>query len=517
MNLSVIRKFTTYLGYEETTGIMYRIPIEDAKNSMLGLENDEHVDDMVALGMIYGEVEIFLVHDFHNRFLENQVKSPIAGFRVNEGSDINLTFRELHVGGDVVLDGSEGEEFHDSEYHFHDNDDEVIYEKFTDQHVDEICEVHPGEALKSRMWACARSPCIRKFEAEKESLKAFDEMAYKWLVENTSPQHWSRSQFRTSPKCDILLNNICESFNLVILDARDRPILVMLEKIRICLTMRLQTKRDWMRRQDVDIRPKVQKQLERLKNDAAGCIATFSDLCTTIYPGCDADEIKFLGKQRDDRRMTQNCGEFNVTKFFTSINCGYLHVVQIVQHRHKWDSTLSESSNENVTDDGDFGNDDPMYQQNAIIDEVLEVEVQEANLLNRIDLEPEIIDVVKVQPRGYAPSRHSTSSVATRLQNLDLSSRIPQSRYAVQTENQDNSSEEDHGRLPRSSTYSTMTDTPVIDSVGDLAVLTTDYQIDKQSISSEFLAEYERSRFCNLVAIEDVECLLGAYPLGWTD
>ncbi|KAL3500584.1 hypothetical protein ACH5RR_039677 [Cinchona calisaya] len=28
--------------------------------------------------------------------------------------------------------------------------------------------------------------------------------------------------------------------------------------------------------------------------------------------------------------------------------------------------------------------------------------------------------------------------------------------------------------------------------------------------------EDERSRFCNLVDTEDVECLLGTYPLGWT-
>ncbi|KAL3509420.1 hypothetical protein ACH5RR_028821 [Cinchona calisaya] len=79
-----------------------------------------------------------------------------------------------------------------------------------------------------------------------------------------------------------------------------------------------------------------------------------------------------------------------------------------------------------------------------------------------------------VQPRGYAPSWHSTSSVTTRLQNLDLSSRIPQSKYTVQTKNQDNSLENEHGGLPRSPTYSTMTDTPVVDSDSDLAVLTTD-------------------------------------------
>ncbi|KAL3533193.1 hypothetical protein ACH5RR_006714 [Cinchona calisaya] len=94
-----------------------------------------------------------LVHDFHNRFLENQIESPTAGLSVNEDSDINFTFRELHVGGDVILDGSEDEEFHDSEYDFHDdNYDDVIYEKFTDVDMDEKGEIvlNYGACLKTQ-------------------------------------------------------------------------------------------------------------------------------------------------------------------------------------------------------------------------------------------------------------------------------------------------------------------------------------------------------------------------------
>ncbi|KAL3502254.1 hypothetical protein ACH5RR_036703 [Cinchona calisaya] len=80
-------------------------------------------------------------------------------------------------------------------------------------------KLHPGETLKDRMWSCARSTYMNRFENEMEALKAIDDMAYKWLVENTSPVHWSRSHFRTTPKCDVPLNNLCESFNSIILDA----------------------------------------------------------------------------------------------------------------------------------------------------------------------------------------------------------------------------------------------------------------------------------------------------------
>ncbi|KAL3513622.1 hypothetical protein ACH5RR_026339 [Cinchona calisaya] len=39
--------------------------------------------------------------------------------------------------------------------------------------------------------------------------------------------------------------------------------------------MRLETKREWMSKQDVDICPKVLKTLEKLKNDSTACIARF--------------------------------------------------------------------------------------------------------------------------------------------------------------------------------------------------------------------------------------------------
>ena len=121
-------------------------------------------------------------------------------------------------------------------------------------------KVHPGETLKCMFWACARFSYVNKFEAEIDVLRQYDEKAHNWLVDNTSPYHWSRSHFITTAKCDILLNNLCESFNSVILDAREKPILGMLENIRIYLMERLRTKKEWMRKINDIICPKVQKK-----------------------------------------------------------------------------------------------------------------------------------------------------------------------------------------------------------------------------------------------------------------
>ncbi|KAL3504701.1 hypothetical protein ACH5RR_034542 [Cinchona calisaya] len=102
-------------------------------------------------------------------------------------------------------------------------------------------KLHPGDSLKARVWACARS------------------------------------HFRTMPKCDILLNNLRESFNSMILEAQEKPILDMLENIRMYLMERLRTKGEWIRKRKEKLCPKIQKKLEKAKEDAAFNIAIFSN------------------------------------------------------------------------------------------------------------------------------------------------------------------------------------------------------------------------------------------------
>jgi hypothetical protein len=61
----------------------------------------------------------------------------------------------------------------------------------------------------------------------------------------------------------MLLNNLCECINKYILDARDKPILTLLEMIRTKLIQRLQVKRDVMIKYKGSICPKNQKKKYR--------------------------------------------------------------------------------------------------------------------------------------------------------------------------------------------------------------------------------------------------------------
>ncbi|RYR51302.1 hypothetical protein Ahy_A06g026324 [Arachis hypogaea] len=54
-----------------------------------------------------------------------------------------------------------------------------------------------------------------------------------------SARFWSRSRFTFHLKCDTLVNNMSESFNVVIVEEREKPIVTMLEDIRASLA------RDW--------------------------------------------------------------------------------------------------------------------------------------------------------------------------------------------------------------------------------------------------------------------------------
>ncbi|KAG8370535.1 hypothetical protein BUALT_Bualt14G0127100 [Buddleja alternifolia] len=157
---------------------------------------------------------------------------------------------------------------------------------------------HSGLALKDRVWNLARASTINQFNFQMDSLKDLDEGAHQWLSE-VLPTHWSRSHFRTSPKCDILLNNLCESFNSGILEGRNKPFLNMVEALRVYLMKRLQSKRDCMAKWTGDICLKILKRMEKLKDATRGHIST--------YAGAGKFEVRDMYGQYKVDLMQQSC------------------------------------------------------------------------------------------------------------------------------------------------------------------------------------------------------------------
>nr|GFC88241.1 hypothetical protein CTI12_AA105810 [Tanacetum cinerariifolium] len=71
-----------------------------------------------------------------------------------------------------------------------------------------------------------------------EEIKALDENAYTWLV-NHDPNTWCRAYFEVDRSCTAFEDGISESFNSKILSARGKPIIKMLEDIRVYIMQRV--------------------------------------------------------------------------------------------------------------------------------------------------------------------------------------------------------------------------------------------------------------------------------------
>ena len=93
---------------------------------------------------------------------------------------------------------------------------------------------HKGLKLKDALWRCAGATIIMEFERRMQEMKDLDVKAWEYLVD-INPAQWSKSHFSSRDLCDCLANNLSESFNVMILEARDKPILAMLEWIRVRL------------------------------------------------------------------------------------------------------------------------------------------------------------------------------------------------------------------------------------------------------------------------------------------
>ncbi|KAL8469788.1 hypothetical protein ACS0TY_032591 [Phlomoides rotata] len=120
-----------------------------------------------------------------------------------------------------------------------------------------------GQAFKQIMWRATNSTTEGEFLVRMEEMKVLNEQAWEWF-QNKPPNQWSKAYFSEKAKCDILLNNVCESFNSNILAARDKAIITMLEWIREYLVKRLVKNRDkaetkWKGK----LCPRISKILER--------------------------------------------------------------------------------------------------------------------------------------------------------------------------------------------------------------------------------------------------------------
>ncbi|KAL4581763.1 hypothetical protein LXL04_006291 [Taraxacum kok-saghyz] len=89
-----------------------------------------------------------------------------------------------------------------------------------------------GVDFKKLFWATSMSTTESAFVGIMEQLKDLNQAAYRHLMVR-KPESWSRAFFPEGRACEAVENGISESFNSVIIEARTKPILTMLEEIRM--------------------------------------------------------------------------------------------------------------------------------------------------------------------------------------------------------------------------------------------------------------------------------------------
>ncbi|KAJ9557003.1 hypothetical protein OSB04_011617 [Centaurea solstitialis] len=102
------------------------------------------------------------------------------------------------------------------------------------------------------------------FEEKMNEIKAINKEAYTHLVER-NPKSWSRAFFEVGRARDAFENGMSESFNLCIRAARRKPIITMLEEIKIFVMQRFFRMSILEEKVEHDGCPTIRKKIELLK------------------------------------------------------------------------------------------------------------------------------------------------------------------------------------------------------------------------------------------------------------
>ncbi|XP_052724071.1 uncharacterized protein LOC128193916 [Vigna angularis] len=103
-----------------------------------------------------------------------------------------------------------------------------------------------GQVLKNLMWSAATTTYPQAWEREMLKIKEVNVEAYKYLIAIPPSYH-----------------NITEAFNSVLIHARGKPIITMMEDIKVYLMKRWATNRSKVASMDFTICPKIKKRLQK--------------------------------------------------------------------------------------------------------------------------------------------------------------------------------------------------------------------------------------------------------------
>lgn len=120
----------------------------------------------------------------------------------------------------------------------------------------------PGAHFENLFWKASNATTEQHFKQIMKELELLCPPANQFLMDK-DPKTWSKAYFQTGRGCASNENGLCESFNAVIVEARRKPIITMLEELRLYMMERMfkMNGRGWT----TDISPWVRHKLNDLK------------------------------------------------------------------------------------------------------------------------------------------------------------------------------------------------------------------------------------------------------------
>ncbi|GKD90203.1 zinc finger, PMZ-type containing protein [Tanacetum coccineum] len=97
-----------------------------------------------------------------------------------------------------------------------------------------------------------------------DQIKQIDQKAYEWLIER-NPNSWLKAFLEMDRRCSTFENGISRSFNRAIMGPRHKPIITMLEEIRLYIMQRLVAMNKLAFSLEDNITPSIRKRLGLLK------------------------------------------------------------------------------------------------------------------------------------------------------------------------------------------------------------------------------------------------------------
>ncbi|GJW07318.1 60S ribosomal protein L34 [Tanacetum coccineum] len=130
-----------------------------------------------------------------------------------------------------------------------------------------------GLHFKSLFWGVATSTVQNNFYTKLNLIGNIEPEVKQWLVDRNP--NWCRAFFKMDRGCAAYENGISESYHNSIRIARSKPLITMLEEIRVYLMQRLYSMHNLATNLVDSITPSIRKEIERLKH---------SQRYWTVYP-----------------------------------------------------------------------------------------------------------------------------------------------------------------------------------------------------------------------------------------